>query len=301
MYLYLITNLINNKKYIGVTNNPKKRWENHKCCNSPTMAIAQAIKKYGKDNFKFEVLLSNIPIDKIDEYEEEYIKKYHTHISGGKGYNISHGGKYFKGIDKIDSSGEKNNNAHLTKEEVEYIKSHRNLPMYVLYDDYSEKISYNAFRKIYHDQTYKNIPPIVDEYPYNLEFSGQFASTGKLSLDEVIELRKQYANHIPWKIAYQKYKDMYPDQWTFWNIYNGNNYKLVMPEVFTEENKKAHTKIKSSAGEKNGRAILTWEDVNQMRYDFENGIKTRKEIQQKYSQVSSATINNILKYGTWKK
>jgi predicted GIY-YIG superfamily endonuclease len=30
MYVYLITNLINNKKYIGITNNYKKRWSNEK-------------------------------------------------------------------------------------------------------------------------------------------------------------------------------------------------------------------------------------------------------------------------------
>ena len=45
----------NNKKYIGITNNPKKRWENHKCNNDPTMVIAKAIQKYGKDNFEFKI------------------------------------------------------------------------------------------------------------------------------------------------------------------------------------------------------------------------------------------------------
>ena len=29
MYLYRITNKINNKKYIGITNDYKKRWSNH--------------------------------------------------------------------------------------------------------------------------------------------------------------------------------------------------------------------------------------------------------------------------------
>ena len=33
MYVYKITNQINNKIYIGITNNYKKRWSNE-CCNS---------------------------------------------------------------------------------------------------------------------------------------------------------------------------------------------------------------------------------------------------------------------------
>ena len=67
MYLYKITNLINGKGYIGITNDHKKRWANHKCNNNPTMAIAKAIKKYGIENFKFVVLLSNIPLEEIDD------------------------------------------------------------------------------------------------------------------------------------------------------------------------------------------------------------------------------------------
>ena len=84
MYLYMITNLINQKRYIGITNNPKQRWSNHRLAKDQSMAIARAIKKYGADNFKFEVLKSNIPIEEIDDYKIEYIKKYNTHVSGGK-------------------------------------------------------------------------------------------------------------------------------------------------------------------------------------------------------------------------
>ena len=46
MYVYQITNLINNKLYIGITNNYKKRWQNHKC--NKKMVIGKAIQKYGK-------------------------------------------------------------------------------------------------------------------------------------------------------------------------------------------------------------------------------------------------------------
>lgn len=299
MYLYMITNLLNNKKYIGITNDYKKRWANHKSCVDKNMAIARAIAKYGVDNFKFEVLLSGIPIEEIDAYEIDYIKRYNTLVINGHGYNISTGGRYFQGIPQ-NQRGINNANAHLTEEEVRYIKSHRDQPEYVLYDSFAEKLSYEAFKNVYLDKTYKDIKPTVPVYPYNLEFSGQFTGTNKLDYGEVVELRKRYAAHEPWREVYQDYKDIYPDQWTFWAIYNGNTYRLVMPEVFTEENKKAHTAMRAPRGERNSHAKLTWEDVRQIRHDYENGILTRKELQQKYSQVSTATVNMIIRYQTWK-
>lgn len=214
MYLYLITNLINNKKYVGITNDYKKRWSNHKCGNSPSMAIAKAIKKYGVDNFKFEVLLSNIPIEEIDEYEIKYIIKYNSHVSNGHGYNISRGGRY--NIENTSHDGEANGNSKITDEEALYIKEHRCLPMYVLYDDFCEKIGYQAFRDIYNDKTFKHIKTNVQPYPHNRDFSSQFSTTGKLTYPEVVNLRKQYNQGVYWKNAYtEDYKVIYPNEMSF--------------------------------------------------------------------------------------
>lgn len=52
-YLYKITNLVNNKIYIGQTNDPKQRWSHHKSdANKPIMAISRAMNKYGISNLK---------------------------------------------------------------------------------------------------------------------------------------------------------------------------------------------------------------------------------------------------------
>lgn len=160
MYVYLITNKVNNKKYVGITNNYKKRWANHKSNNNPSMAIAKAIKKYGVKNFTFEIVEENVPLDDIDAKEQYYIEYYNTHVSTNKGYNISKGGRY--NIANSTHIGVKNGRALLSKEQVEYIKSHRNIPEYVLYDEFSEILTYTAFRDIYLDKTYKDITPTVD-------------------------------------------------------------------------------------------------------------------------------------------
>ena len=294
MYLYQITNLINNKKYIGQTNNIQKRWSNHKCCNSPNMVIAKAIKKYGVDNFKFEVLYKDIPIDKIDDLERKIIQEKNTLVPNG--YNVSKGGQLTHEMPQ--RYGVDNSNAHLTQEEAQYILDHRDQPMYILYDDFSELITYDQFRKLYHHQTYTNLKTTVAEYPYNFEFSNEFTSKNKIEYDEVVKKKKKYAAGVYWEDAYKDYKDIYPNKWGFWQIYTGIRFKLVMPEVFTKENKHFHSGL-GKAGALNGRAKLTEEDVKDIRKMWDEGYD-RPTIHKKYPQVSITAIRNVIQRKTWK-
>jgi len=94
-YIYQIQNLINQKRYIGLTaKDLHKRWSAHrnkaKKCNK---GIYAAIQKYGIDNFKFEVLetFNDLSFDELLAKEVEYIKKYNTFSPGG--YNMTHGGE----------------------------------------------------------------------------------------------------------------------------------------------------------------------------------------------------------------
>ena len=288
MYVYKITNLVNNKIYIGITNNYKRRFREHKTNHNPKSLICKAIQKYGEEKFAFEILYSNLSIEESCNKEIKLIQQFDSLTP--KGYNISKGGNI--------NIGTGNGKSLLTEEEVFYIKSHRNLPLYVLYEDFSDKIGYDAFKKIYHHQTYIDIKPTVECYPYNLEFSNQFTSNNKLDYDDIVELRKQYNNHIPWKEAFKPYQDLFQDELSFWNIYNGNSYKLVMPEVFTKENKHFHSS-NSHSGENNGRAKLTKEDVLKIRKMHQDGI-SNIEIYKQYPQVSTTSIRNIINYKTWK-
>lgn len=290
MYLYQITNKINGKKYIGITNSYKRRFRQHKANHSPNSLICKAIQKYGQENFIFEVLKENLSIENACELEQEYIKKENCLVPDG--YNISKGGNI--------NVGSSNGRAKLTDEEVQYIKDHRNLPMYVLYDEFNEKIGYDAFKEIYWNHTYPDIQPHVDMYPHNLEFSNQFTSNNKLDYEDIVKLRKQYAQQIPWREVYEKeYKELYPREMDFWNIYVGNIYKLVMPQVFTKENKHFQARV-SHSGENNGRAKLTKEDVIKIRKMHEKDNISNSEIYKMYPQVSTTSIRNIINYKTWK-
>lgn len=89
--IYLITNILNGKKYVGKTKySLAHRFSQH--CNNAyyNTYIHNAIKKYGKENFKIEELC-RCDDSRWAELEKFYIKQLHTHYTEG-GYNISWGG-----------------------------------------------------------------------------------------------------------------------------------------------------------------------------------------------------------------
>ena len=94
-YIYLITNQQNNKKYIGQTNNPKRRWIEHKSAGNTgnyhhLSYLYNAMKKYGVSVFTFEII-EEVSIDKLGERENFWIEKLNTRVPNG--YNILIGGR----------------------------------------------------------------------------------------------------------------------------------------------------------------------------------------------------------------
>lgn len=89
--IYLITNQINGKQYIGQSIHPEKRFKEH-CQNSCqyNSLIHAAIQKYGKENFAIKILEEDI--SNYDEREQYWIQFYNTLVPHG--YNISKGGEY---------------------------------------------------------------------------------------------------------------------------------------------------------------------------------------------------------------
>jgi len=99
--VYLITNKINNKVYVGITTlGLKRRWDFHRySINKLKYPLYRAMRKYGINNFKIEELCSiynhnkKILIKNLNKLESKYIKKYRSFIpSGTGGYNLTEGG-----------------------------------------------------------------------------------------------------------------------------------------------------------------------------------------------------------------
>lgn len=85
--IYMTTNLVNGKKYIG----------QHKCTNETDSYLGsgkiflEAIKKYGRENFKRETLCICESEEELDSKEVEYIAKYEASHDNSF-YNINEGG-----------------------------------------------------------------------------------------------------------------------------------------------------------------------------------------------------------------
>lgn len=90
-YIYLVTNLINGREYIG-----QRQWDNEETIYSDEyvgsgIVLKQAIKKYGKEQIKKEILCICENKEKLDEMEKCYIVLFDA-CRNPRFYNIHEGG-----------------------------------------------------------------------------------------------------------------------------------------------------------------------------------------------------------------
>jgi group I intron endonuclease len=80
MYIYKITNLVNQKVYIGQTvqKNPKMRWYAHlaDARRGKKSYLYDSIRKYSKESFVWEVIDCAASIDELNDKEEHWLNYY---------------------------------------------------------------------------------------------------------------------------------------------------------------------------------------------------------------------------------
>ena len=95
--IYKVTNLINQKVYIGQSDNIEQRWKRHKtrsinnCGKDYNYAFYRAIRKYGLENFLFEVI-EECSKDELNQREKYWIKYYNSYLNPDH-YNETEGGE----------------------------------------------------------------------------------------------------------------------------------------------------------------------------------------------------------------
>jgi len=154
--IYCIENLANNKKYIGLSRDIRRRWNEHRSDlrnnNHANPYLQSAWNLYGEDAFEFSIVELCDPLD-ICEKECYYIEKYHT-LSHKNGYNLTIGGECTsttnkkvihllsrKIYDSVRSAAENNGIVDITM--INWCRKYYN---YMYFDEYSsmsqEQIDY---------------------------------------------------------------------------------------------------------------------------------------------------------------
>ena len=201
--IYKITNINNNKVYIGQSNNLERRYKEHFIWNlNNKQYIDELIQDLGEENFSFEII-EECELEVLDEREKYWIEYYNSFYEG---YNKTKGG-----------AGDFYGNPKLTIDDVKRIRESYNnkeerKEVYKLYKD---KITYSGFCHVWDGSRWKNIMPEVytkENKEYHKEKgrykSGESHPSAKLTDQEVIEIRKRYINETATQI-WQDYKDIY--------------------------------------------------------------------------------------------
>jgi group I intron endonuclease len=113
--IYLRTNKINGKKYVGQATDLKARQRRWKCLKSPYAGIYlnNARAKYGIDAFDFEIL-KECKDEELNQWEMYYIKELNTKAPNG--YNLTDGGETIIGYTHTEETKKKMSEANKGKE-----------------------------------------------------------------------------------------------------------------------------------------------------------------------------------------
>jgi hypothetical protein len=120
------------------------------------VALYRAFDKYGIKNFEYEILHDNVPLDKLNELEDEYILKYNTlapngynlRINGANGQSHTLSGETRK---KFSEAAVLKNKKYLEKYR-RYKDEMKDMPQYVSY--YQDSDGYRGYKISKHPLCY---------------------------------------------------------------------------------------------------------------------------------------------------
>lgn len=176
MVIYKITNLKNNKIYIGQTVNFEERKRHHleipfrKNSKEKNKPLYRAMLKYGIENFTFKIIDKANSIEELNEKEIFWIGFLDSTVDNGKGYNLDKGGK--NGL-KSEETKKKMSKSQRGENNPAYGKAYRatrciNLTKGVVYNSMLE-----CALKEYGDRTkLKQISKVCDENSNRFSYRG---------------------------------------------------------------------------------------------------------------------------------
>lgn len=119
MIIYLFTNKINGKKYVGQTVRPfEDRFSEHRRKDS---LLSRAFKKYGIENFDHEIIDTASDVNELNEKEIFWTKQLNSKFPNG--YNLCDGGDNTKGYRHSEEAKQK---MSTTKKRLGSMKGEKN-------------------------------------------------------------------------------------------------------------------------------------------------------------------------------
>lgn len=195
--IYKITNIINQKVYIGQTIqhiNTRIRRHFRDASNGVNTVFCKAIRKYGEDNFTWEIIDTATNFEELNQKEIYWIYECNAYVNldGSNGYNMKIGGE---GL-----STELNPNSKFSKAmifEILELAKTGNFSVDMIANEFNMSSSSinNLFDK--NNSWHKVILEIVSESEFN-HILKQLRNCGKKIASEKISKKKSGKNHHMW-------------------------------------------------------------------------------------------------------
>lgn len=103
--IYIITNLVNAKQYVGITKDIPGRWSRHKAAKGGCPVLHSAIRKHGVENFAFTHVADAFDEESAKMIERVLIAEHNT--KAPYGYNMTDGGDGTMGMIKTEDHKQK--------------------------------------------------------------------------------------------------------------------------------------------------------------------------------------------------
>lgn len=194
--VYKITNLINNKIYIGKTCNFENRWYEHvrvaKTKEKTSYYLHKSINKYGAENFKIEIIENNLTEEQSLEREKFWIKILNSK-DPNIGMNLTDGGEGTSGLKWTEESRDKKrgkNNPNFGKNISKQMQDKN--------PDIFNGINNGFYGKTHSTETINFLknrdisPEIKNIISENCRGAKQW--NAKFSNDDIIEIRRKWDN-----------------------------------------------------------------------------------------------------------
>lgn len=256
------------RNYIGVTKYPEVRRKQHASKEwnlDDDTKFAKAIRKYGFENLKYEVIDQAETLEEVCQKEIHWIKFYDSISSG---YNISTGGDWnasFKHDEKVI-------------DDVIYLLKHTSKKLREIAEQTGLSIAFISDIK----NGFKRNNKKIHRPPQLLKGSEQ--PNSKLDEDTVKEIKNKLASGVSRRSIQVEYK-----------------ISKTLVQLIATEQIWSHVKCEYIYNKKetNGNAKLTVDVVKRIKDDIKNKNGPVEEIANKYN-ISVATYYQIKSGKTWK-